>query len=223
VTPGGSSLVSALSPSLLRQLADAYYLEVYESDFAWRGALWAKARADEGAFWRGDIIKLPADDAHGSQQSYFALLMEEPVLEEVFLYAISRDRKRRLEALGLQYRLGDGEPHSSVADRLLLKKHIVLTDGDRQRLVRKLMEVEIKALEDLNAGSEASFDKAIGRQESQVEHHNGRHKKPGELTSALIEKYLQDTARAREWPEKTVLRKRVRCPASEYGCCPSDR
>ena len=75
-----------LTPALLRRLADAHYLDVYEDDFHWRGDLWKKVHKDEDAFWRGEIIKLPDDDWHefrGNQYSYFALLMEEPVLEDV--------------------------------------------------------------------------------------------------------------------------------------------
>jgi len=52
-----------------------------------RRGLWKKAHEDEDAFWDGKIIKLPEDDWHsfrGKPYSYFALLMEEPVLEEVW-------------------------------------------------------------------------------------------------------------------------------------------
>ena len=86
-----------LTPGLLRRLADAHYLAAYDQDFLWRGDLWKKVHDDEEAFWRGDIIRLPADDwvaCKGTSHSYFALLMEEPVLEEVFLYAVFRARKR---------------------------------------------------------------------------------------------------------------------------------
>jgi hypothetical protein len=73
-----------LTPALLRRLADAHYLNVYEDDFQWRGDLWKKVHEDEDAFWRGEVIKLPDDDSHefrGNQYSYFALLLEEPVLD----------------------------------------------------------------------------------------------------------------------------------------------
>lgn len=48
-----------LTPALLRCLADAHYLNVYEDDFHWRGDLWKKVHENENAFWRGEIIKLP--------------------------------------------------------------------------------------------------------------------------------------------------------------------
>ncbi len=51
-----------LTPALLRRLADAHYLNVYEADFQWRGDLWKKVHEDEDAFWDGKIIKLPDDD-----------------------------------------------------------------------------------------------------------------------------------------------------------------
>ena len=40
-----------LTPALLRRLADAHYLNVYEADFQWRGDLWKKVHEDEDAFW----------------------------------------------------------------------------------------------------------------------------------------------------------------------------
>ena len=98
----GASNFVPLTPALLRRLADAHYLNVYEDDFQWRGDLWKKVHEDEDSFWRGEILKLPEDDWHergGNQYSYFALLMEEPVLEDVFLYAIFRARKAKLQRL----------------------------------------------------------------------------------------------------------------------------
>ena len=84
-----------------------------------------------------------------------------------------------------------------------------LADTDRSRLMRKLMGVEIKALEDLAAGDEATFDGIVTREaagESPIQPMSGR--KTGGLISQLIEKYLDDVGRQREWPTKTVLRKR---------------
>ena len=156
-----------LTPALLRRLADAYYLKVYEDDFQWRGDLWKKVHEDEDAFWRGEIIKLPEDDWHeraDNQYSYFAHLMEEPVLEDVFLYAIFRARKTKLQRFLRQYQLGDSRDHEPIADSLLHSKGISLADADRSRLMRKLMDVEIKPLEDLTAGDEATFDGIVSRE-----------------------------------------------------------
>ena len=41
---------------------------------------------------------------------------------------------------------------------------ISLADADRSRLMRKLMDAEIKALEDLTAGDEATFDGIVNRE-----------------------------------------------------------
>ena len=164
------------------------------------------------AFWRGEIVKLPEDDwveFRGKPYSYFAHLMEEPVLEDVFLYSIFRARKAKLQQLQKRYQLGDSRELAPIADALLHSKGIALGDADRSRLMRKLMEVEIKALEDLTAGSEASFDRIVDRQ-SAVEDPTVAATAPaaGQLMSQLVDKYLEDTAREREWPSKTVLRKR---------------
>jgi integrase len=201
-----------LTPALLRRLADAHYLNVYDQDFQWRGDLWKKVHADEEAFWRGEIIKLPDDDwveFKGAPHSYFAFLMEEPVLEEVFLYAVFRARKVKLQQLKLKYQLGDNREQEAITNALLHAKDVRLTDSDRRRLSHKLMEAEIKALEDLSAGNEAAFDRILDAQgavESRVD--LTQITKSGELMSAVVGKYLEDTSRERDWPSKTVRRKR---------------
>jgi hypothetical protein len=185
-----------MTPALLRRLADAHYLNVYDNDFHWRGDLWKKVHEDENAFWRGEIIKLPEDDWHefrGNRYSYFALLMEEPVLEDVFLYSIFRARKATLQRLQRQYQLGDSRDHGPVADSLLRSKGISLADADRSRLMRKLMDIEIKALEDITAGDEATFDGILSREaivEAPLQSVSAA--KPGELVSRLVEKYLDE-------------------------------
>ena len=83
-----------------------------------------------------------------------------------------------------------------------------LSDADRLRLARKIMETEIKALEDLSAGSETSFDSIVERSTLPNPKQTDANASPGELFSTLIEKYLDETSRAREWPLKTILRKR---------------
>ena len=46
----GASNFVPLTAALLRRLADAHYLNVYEDDFQWRGDLWKKVHEDEEAF-----------------------------------------------------------------------------------------------------------------------------------------------------------------------------
>ena len=100
----------SLTPALLRRLSDAHYLNVYDSDFQWRGDLWRKVHEDEEAFWRGEIIEHPKDDwrhVKGQPRSYYAYLMEEPVLEDVFLYCVFRAREERVLRVRRSYQLGD--------------------------------------------------------------------------------------------------------------------
>lgn len=213
IAPSASDLpATPLTPALLRSLAGDHYLNIYENDFAWRGSLWLKASAEEDAFWRGDIIKHPTNDWQkhkGQSYSYYALLMEEPVLEEVFLYSVYTARKAKLWALTRLYQLGDTRGLEPSADDLLKLHQIGLCDSDRNRLLRKLMQTEIKALEDLTAGDEVAFDGIVASQVSTS--HASEQKppaQPAELASVLVEKYIEITSREREWPPKTELRKR---------------
>jgi len=89
----------------------------------------------------------------GSPHSYYANLMEEPVLEDVFLYCVFWARQERMRRLRISHQLGDSRSHEAMADALLKSNGIILPVTDRSSLLRKLMEVEIKALEDLTAGN----------------------------------------------------------------------
>lgn len=213
VAPSASDLpYTPLTPALLRKLADDHYLDIYDNDFAWRGSLWLKASTEEEAFWHGDIIKHPANDWQkhkGQSYSYYALLMEEPDLEEVFLYSVYTARKENVRALTRLYQLGDTRNLEPSADDLLKLHQISLCDSDRNRLLRKLMQTEIKALEDLTAGDEATFDSIIASQRSAAQPSERKPPaQPAELASELVEKYIEITSREREWPIKTELRKR---------------
>ena len=213
VTSADALMVTPLTPALLRRLADAHYMNVYDSDFQWRGGLWTKVQEDEEAFWRGEIIEHPKDDwrpVKGQRRSYYAYLMEDPVLEDVFLYCVFRAREVRVLRLRRSYQLGDTGGQEAVADTLLKSKKITLPATDRPSLLRKLMDAEIKALEDLSAGDESSFDGIVERHVASevAPQPASRTQQTGEPMSALIEQYLEDTAREREWPLKTVLRKR---------------
>lgn len=204
--------VAQLTPALLRRLADEHYQEIYEADFAWRGELWRKAHGDEEGFWRGDIIAHPVNDWHevkGRKSSYYAYLMEEPDLEAVFLYCVFFARKQRLTELRNAYKLGDGRAYEGKLAQLLTTRGIELTKGDQARLLRKLMEVEIKALEDLTKGDESTFDGIVERQGSlEVSSQPPTPAKLAHPFSVLMEKYLTEVARESEWPLKTTLRKR---------------
>jgi hypothetical protein len=183
------------------------------ADFQWRGDLWRKVQEDEDAFWRGEIIEHPKSDwrqVKGQPRSYYAYLMEDPVLEDVFLYCVFRAREERVLRLRRSYQLGDTGGQEAVADTLLKSKKITLPATDRRSLLRKLMDAEIKALEDLSAGDESSFDGIVERHVASevAPQPASRTQQTGEPMSALIEQYLEDTAREREWPLKTVLRKR---------------
>jgi hypothetical protein len=80
--------------------------------------------------------------------------LEEPAVEEVFLYCIYSARKERQQKLRRLYELGDCREFEDRTNDLLRSKELSLVDCDRNRLLRKLMQIEIKALEDLTAGNE---------------------------------------------------------------------
>ncbi len=201
-----------LTPALLRQIADVHYQNVFENDFALRSGLWAKAEKDEAAFWRGDIIKFPKSylgGATGLKRSFEHYLEESPSLEGVFLYAMFAHRNERLNELQRDYRVGATHRHNETADALLTRFGLTTTEGERVRLIRKLIEVEINALDDLRLGDEANFNQILEREAApQPTTIEPKRAKPGQKASELIEKYLEVTARERDWPKKTTLRKR---------------
>lgn len=212
--PSASNPTDApLTPALLRKMADRHYLNVYESDFNWRSDLWRNTRENEEAFWGGDLIKHPANDWQqhkGQSFSYYALLMEEPILDEVFLYCVYFARKERLRELRRHYELGDTARVEKSADELLRSQNLRICDADRNRLLRKLLQSEIKAFEDITAGNEATFDGIVSSQDVAVDVKERKPKaSPADIASVLAEKYIDTTARERDWPPKTTLRKRA--------------
>lgn len=214
VEPSASNpTVAPLTPALLRKIAESHYLNIYENDFDWRSDLWRRTRDNEDAFWAGDVIKHPANDwqqRNGQSYSYYALLMEEPVLDEVFIYCVYFSRKERLRELRRHYELGDTTSVEKSADKLLSSHELKICDADRNRLLRKLLQSEIKALEDITAGNEVTFDGIVSSQDLSVHVKESKLKaSPGELASVMTDKYIETTAREREWPTKTILRKRA--------------
>lgn len=209
---GPSGPARTLTPALLRQIADVHYQNVFENDFALRSCLWAKAEKDEAAFWRGDIIKFPKSywgGASGLKRSFEHYLEESPSLEGVFLYAMFAHRNERLNELQRDYRVGATHRHNETADALLTRFGLTPTEGERVRLIRKLIEVEIDALNDLRLGDEANFNQILERETAaQPTTIEPKRVKPSQKASELIEKYLEATARERDWPKKTTLRKR---------------
>ena len=205
--------VAPLTPALLRKVADSHYLKIYENDFNWRSDLWRRTRDNEEAFWAGDVIRHPANDwqqRNGQSYSYYALLMEEPVLDEVFLYCVYFSRKERLRELRRHYDLGDTSSVEKSADDFLDSQNLGICDADRNRLLRKLLQSEIKALEDITAGNEATFDGIVSSQDVALDVKEPKPKaSPAEIASVLAEKYIDTTARERDWPTKTILRKRA--------------
>ena len=61
----------------------------------------------------------------------------------MFLYTVLRTREVKLQRLKRQYQLCDSGDHGPIADGLLRLKDISLSEADRSRLMRKLMEGEI--------------------------------------------------------------------------------
>ena len=104
----------------------------------------------------------------------------------MFLYSVFRARKAKLQRLQRRYQLGDSGDHEPIRRCIFCaRRRSALSDADRSRLMRKLMEVEIKALEDLTAGNEASFDGIVDRQsavEAPLQCRDGT-SKPGQLMS----------------------------------------
>ena len=81
----------------------------------------------------------------------FAHLMEEPVLEDVFLYSVFHARKKKLQQLRKRYQLGDNRDHGPITDILLRLKEISLSaepstrEGRFARGALLLLEAQVPA------------------------------------------------------------------------------
>ncbi len=214
VVPSTTELpVPPLTPALLRRLTDSHYQNVFEADFKERGELWEAVEKDEEAFWRGDIVAHPSNDwqrLRGQEFSYYAHLMEDPDLETVFLYCVFAKGQNRLVELKRRYDLGATGEHMAVAQTLLHSHGIKLSDGDARKLVRSLMQTELAALEDITARDQTKFDDIVAHEVNEaVPAQSPPLATTSASMSALVEKYTFDAARERDWPKKTVLRKKA--------------
>jgi integrase len=223
--------ITPLTPSLLKRLTDAYYQQVFEVDFKMRGELWTAAEKDEEAFWQGDIIEHPKDDTQelrGQEFSYYAHLMGEPELEPVFLYCLHWRRKKRLQDLRRQHALGITGDQEAAVQLLLNAQGVRLSQDDCTKLVRKLLQIELKAVQDIIARDETTFDAIVAAQSIAPQTIlPAPAKPPGELMSVLVDRYIPEASRERSWPKKTIDRKKSELnefieicgdkPANQYG------
>ena len=201
-----------LTASLLKRLSDTYYQETFEADFKLRGELWGAVEKDQEAFWRGEIIEHPKDYVQvlrGQEFNYYDYLIAEPELEPIFLYCLHVRRKRRVEGLQRQYALGIITDQEASSQSLLQAQGLRLTQDDIIKLGRQLLRTETKAIEDIIARDDSAYDAIIAKLAVANEAiPSATAKSSGELMSALVEKYIADASRERNWPKKTFLRKK---------------
>lgn len=187
--------LTRLSPALVGQLTDAHRLAVTEDDFRWRGSLWVRVQADPGAFRAGNIVPLPTSDAEYS--FYDHLDAAGASLEELFLCCVAIQRREKLHRLRLQHRLGDFSGLVDTTAAMLKSRDLNLSDDDRARLARRLLEAEISALEALVA------DDGLRTPEQPIPEALPN---SGDAMSSVLDKYIEVAGRELEWTAKDALR-----------------
>lgn len=106
-----------------------------------RGEIVARALADPDAFWRGNVIRLPEDDAvRGASYWHHVIGTGELPIEDAVLYALAKDIERRVVALRRQAECANpGDFLSRVPEDR--------PERDRRLIALDLIDCEIALLE----------------------------------------------------------------------------
>ena len=129
-----------LSNVQIQRQCDAYYQRLIDDDFAWRSEIWGKVKADPEGFINDKYIEHPDSE-------WYDAFYEQMTLTELFLCCVNEHHKRRLQENQRAHAVGDCAIYGAVADAIIRENHLDVTPVDRMRLVRKLIETEIAALE----------------------------------------------------------------------------
>ena len=133
-------VAARLSNAQIQRLCDAYYQRLIDDDFAWRSELWGKVKADPEGFINDKYIEHPRSE-------WYDAFYEQMTLAELFLCCVNEQHKRRLGEHQRAHAVGDCAIHGGVADAIIREHHLDVAPADRMRLIRKLIETEIAALE----------------------------------------------------------------------------
>ncbi len=154
-----ASIVGAPKPPVTTMPTDhhaacaARYAELVKAQPLRRRALLQRARDDEAAFWRGEIIPLPddnVDDADYDLRPDFwrdRIAAAEGTLETAFLYLVDREQRKRLALLQNRHSIGDCDEFLNLARKLDPSSKGAPLDS----FAFDLMLSEIHALQDIAA------------------------------------------------------------------------
>lgn len=137
------------TPASLRDVALAYQREIERAELMAVIELYEKAAADPDGFWRGDFISIPTSE----EFTWFDRLRAEGELDQITGHLVNLRRRDRLAALRRMLR---GDLGEMVA--LAQSKAANLDDRTAQVVAMALIRAEIKALQDVIAGSATCLD-----------------------------------------------------------------
>ncbi len=137
--------------------------KVADADFEARVALHTNAQSDPHMFWSGKLMELPAawgPDGRGTSYWEWLSANDEATLEQGVAFVLWAHRRERIRILREALQAGRTDLMASVADSCLSKAPS--SPAQRLRLIRRLMQAEIAALEDLEADVAAAFPELSG-------------------------------------------------------------
>lgn len=155
--------MSVLNQHERRRLCDVYYTRRLEEEPLRRRNLLKRARADEAAFWRGEIVPAPNDETRleGQSRSFWEEVLRadpETKLEDAFLYAVDFDQRRQAASITRKHTIGDCDEFLDMAAELAPDA----AKRDQEKLALELMRAELKALADLLSKDDVRLREIMG-------------------------------------------------------------
>lgn len=193
-----------LSSDAMRQLCDAHYQSVVDLDFAERSRIHDRALADQDGFAAGKLIALPTDER------FLAEVFNDLTTEQQLACCFEERTERLLNAIDAALAAGNWRPYAANADAALKRHGSVVSDDDRLRLTRKLMEAEATARGDILKNDRRRYDEIVAAHGG-VSVGGGGAKvvdDPGPMFEAATADYLAEIARSGA-ARKTTARERT--------------
>lgn len=181
--------VERLSAAQIQKWTDSHYQQVIDDEFEERHQCWTQVQADPDGFTEGKYIEHPSSD-------WYLSFFEELTVEECYVCCLNEKHRSRLAAVENALGHGDLSNHTSIAQFLLDFEKLTVSDSDRIKLTRKLMEAEASALEAILKKDSNRYDKISERYAEQTlpraTDKAAIATAPGPKLEALVDDFLSD-------------------------------
>lgn len=205
---GVSAVSIALNNATIKRLYDEHYQNVVDQDFAERAQVRNRVRDDPEGFYKGKYIELPEN-----KQFLFEVFYD--LTTDQQLACCFETRTEHLHSsLDDALAAGNWKPYEAATKAALKRHGLKVSDSDRLRLTRKLMEAEAAALKDILKNDRRRYDEIVATHGgsfvtgSAVQALHPTASDPGPMFEDVVADYLAEIDRSGA-AKKTTSRERT--------------